>query len=58
MPEKVYPSFRYHPEHGARVVPTAAEAETLAGEGWFETPADFPPAPEPEPEKPTKKRAQ
>jgi len=41
-PEPVpYPAWKYSPKHGARIVQTAEEFDAL-GEGWFDTPADFP----------------
>ena len=51
----VFPSYRYHPVEGTRVVATEAEHEEAAAAGWFETPADFP-EPEAEPEPKPRKR--
>ena len=36
---KVYPSTRYHPELGVKLVKSAEEDAAL--KGWFESPADY-----------------
>jgi hypothetical protein len=40
-PLSKFPSFRYHKDHGQRLVQTPTEADALAKDGWVETPADF-----------------
>jgi hypothetical protein len=40
-----YPKCKHHPVFGPRLVHTA-EQEAVIGEGWFDSPADFPPVPE------------
>jgi hypothetical protein len=42
MSHKVYPSWRYHPEHEARIV-ASEEAEKALGAGWVHSPADIKP---------------
>lgn len=44
-----FPKFKYHPELEAVIVHTPDE-ETALGDGWYNTPADFPQA-EAEPQK-------
>ena len=46
-----YPSVRYHPELGTRIVADSAESDTAIADGWYETPADFP-----QPDTPKKKK--
>lgn len=38
-----FPKGMHHPELGCRVVATPEEAERLLSEGWYDSPADFPP---------------
>lgn len=45
-----FPSYRFHPEQGERIVNDPAEHDAAAADGFYETPADFPVASEdPEP---------
>jgi hypothetical protein len=39
-----YPKWLYHPTKEALIVPDEAAHKAL-GPGWYESPADFPPAP-------------
>ncbi|WP_180540129.1 hypothetical protein [Nevskia soli] len=42
MPDRVYPSTRYHPEHPPKHVFDETEHEDAEASGWYMTPADFP----------------
>jgi hypothetical protein len=39
-----YPKVKYHPNRG-RIVVKSAEDEAARADGWYDTPADFPPSP-------------
>jgi hypothetical protein len=47
-PQKVYPSYRYHPDYEPLLV-VSEEHEKSLGKGWVDSPAKFPGAVEEKP---------
>lgn len=57
MSTRVYPSVRYHKEHGSVVINNEAQHEKLDAEGWADTPAAFNPPESEKQETPKEKLA-
>lgn len=47
MSKLIFPSNRYHKEHGSKVIESQEEHDEHEADGWVQSPADFDKAEEP-----------